>query len=129
MNVYQSLLLIAVMLIIALKIRKMYSSKDIPKLAPLQVAEKMKNSLNVVLIDVRTEAERNAGFIKSSVHIPLNELNSRLKELEKYKDKEIICYCHSGSRSSAAAIILSKSGFRVSNMAGGISAWNSAGLK
>ena len=65
MNTYQSLLLIVVMLIIALKIRKMYFSKDIPKLTPLQVAEKIKNSLNVVLIDVRTEAKETPGLLRA----------------------------------------------------------------
>lgn len=88
----------------------------------------MKQSGSPVLLDVRTNAERERKSIKGSLHIPLHELGRRMEELEKHKSKEIICYCQSGSRSFSAAARLKKFGFTVANMNGGISEWNSSGL-
>lgn len=77
-----------------------------------------------VLLDVRTDAERAASHIPGSVHIPLHELKNRLGELEKYKGREIICYCRSGNRSRTAVSMLGGQGFDVANMSGGIMRWD-----
>ena len=77
-----------------------------------------------ILLDVRTARERSSLSIPSSIHIPLHELSSRLNELEKFKGKEIICYCASGNRSVSAGIKLKKAGFNAGNLKGGISSWN-----
>lgn len=90
--------------------------------------EKLKNS-NVLILDVRTEMERRSQSIKGSLHIPSGQLKGRLKELEKYRNKEIICHCHSGLRSINAASLLQKHGFKSANMRGGIAAWNFANRK
>jgi len=63
------------------------------------------------------------------VHIPLSEFKSRLSELDKYKDKPVIAYCRSGSRSFSACKTLKKAGFEtVSNLQGGIMAWQSQNM-
>jgi adenylyltransferase/sulfurtransferase len=80
-------------------------------------------------LDVRTSYERNDKHIKDSLHIPLSELPQKLNVLEKHRQKEIICYCHSGSRSFIATLMLTKSGFQAANMKGGMIAWNSLGIK
>ncbi len=109
--------------------RKVFLAKTITHYSPTDAANKIKNSMNVILLDVRTPAERKSSSIKGSLHIPLYELSSRSDELKKYKEKEIICYCRSGNRSLSAAAKLKKSGFNVANMKGGISAWNATGLR
>jgi rhodanese-related sulfurtransferase len=81
-----------------------------------------------ILLDVRTAGERKSSSIPTSIHIPVHELSSRLKELEKHRSKEIICYCASGSRSVGAAIKLKKAGFKVGNLKGGIGSWNFSSL-
>ena len=81
-----------------------------------------------VLLDVRTVGERKSSSIPTSIHIPVHELSSRLKELEKHRSKEIICYCASGSRSVSAALKLKKAGFTVGNLKGGIGSWNFSNL-
>jgi rhodanese-related sulfurtransferase len=96
---------------------------------PQEAAAKMKSDSNVILLDVRSDAERQQSSIKGSIHIPLNKIDSAVSELEKYRDKEIICYCASGSRSVAAAIKLKEKGFNASNLRGGIGAWNASGVK
>jgi len=82
-----------------------------------------------LLLDVRSAGERSQQHIKGSLHIPLNELAGRLESLEKYRQKEIICYCHSGSRSFAATAMLQKHGFQAVNMKGGMVEWNYQNLK
>ncbi len=77
-----------------------------------------------MLLDVRTLNERQSRSIPSSIHIPLHELFSRMKELEKHRSKEIICYCASGNRSVSAGIKLKKAGFTVGNLKGGIASWD-----
>jgi rhodanese-related sulfurtransferase len=62
-------------------------------------------------------------------HIPVNELSQKLKVLEKHREKEIICYCHSGRRSFTATLMLTNNGFQAANMKGGMIEWNYLGLK
>ncbi len=103
--------------------------RSIKQYAPAEVATKLKDSRNTLLLDVRSLHERKLRYIKSSLHIPLHELRKRSVELNRMKDKEIICYCQSGSRSLSAAAILRRQGFNVANMRGGIASWNFSGLK
>lgn len=79
-----------------------------------------------LLLDVRTQAEYDSGYIEGATLIPVDELENRLSEIEDYKDKTVLVYCRSGNRSMVAADILVKNGFsKVHNLLGGIGAWNS----
>ncbi|MGA7161633.1 MAG: rhodanese-like domain-containing protein [Bacteroidota bacterium] len=89
---------------------------------------KQKVASGSILLDVRTTGERKANSIPKSLHIPVQELSARIKELEKYRGKEIICYCASGRRSVTAALKLKKAGFKVGNLKGGIGTWNFSNL-
>lgn len=78
-------------------------------------------------IDVRTPGERAQTFVIGSVGIPLNHLTERLQELPK--DRPLLVYCAGGYRSSIAASLLQQHGFQaVSEIAGGITAWETAHL-
>lgn len=123
MTVTQIILLGIVALFIFFRIKKSFSAKGIANYSAAEVNGKKKD-VNVVLLDVRTDAERKGRHIKGSLHIPLHEIGSRVGELEKYKAKEIICYCQSGSRSISAAIKLKQLGFNAANMLGGMSGWS-----
>ncbi len=79
----------------------------------------------LLILDVRQPDEYRAGHIAGAKLIPLNELGRRMDELPK--DKEILCVCASGARSSAATGQLSGAGFNVVNMRGGMSGWQRAG--
>jgi rhodanese-related sulfurtransferase len=74
-----------------------------------------------VLLDVRRPDERAKGFIPGSIHIPLDELRSRMNELPR--DREIVAYCLSGQRSFFACRILAQNGFRVRNLTGSYRTW------
>lgn len=77
-----------------------------------------------VLLDVRRADERTAGVMPGSIHIPLDDLRSRLHELPR--DREIIVHCQSGQRSYFACRILSQHGFRVRNLTGSWRTWKTA---
>ncbi len=77
-----------------------------------------------LLLDVRTDAEREAGFIPDSLHIPLHQLRQRLGELPK--DREIVVSCQSGQRSYFASRLLTQRGFRVRNLTGSYRTWKTA---
>ena len=87
------------------------------------------NSKDAIVLDVRTAAEFAQSHILNSRSVPLDEIEARIRELERFKAKPIIVSCATGNRSGSAAAILRKHGFtNVVNLAGGIAAWQQAGL-
>ena len=87
------------------------------------------NRKDALVIDVREPAEFQAGHIPEARNIPAGRLKERLAELDKHKARTIIVNCQTGSRSAGACALLRKQGFAaVFNLAGGIAAWQQAGL-
>jgi molybdopterin/thiamine biosynthesis adenylyltransferase/rhodanese-related sulfurtransferase len=75
-----------------------------------------------LIVDVREPAEFDICRIPGAVLIPLNQLPSRLEELDP--SKEIVLQCKVGGRSASAAAFLRRAGFaRARNLTGGILAW------
>ena len=69
------------------------------------------------LIDIREPYEVKTRSLKGSKNIPMNNL---LKNPEKYLNKEKEYYIQSGMRSSRTSNILSKQGYKIINVSGGI---------
>jgi len=89
-----------------------------------EVKEKLSSSKDIILLDVRTEAEYNQGHIPGSILIPVDELKNRALNELKDKNAAIIVYCRSGARSANASGILASLGYtNVYNMIGGIMGW------
>ncbi len=83
-----------------------------------------------LILDVRTPNEYYGGHIEDSRLIPLQQLEIRLSEIEQYKGKEILLYCRSGNRSTVAAEILNRNGFKkLYNLKHGIIDWEKSGYK
>jgi len=94
--------------------------------APL-AAEVLASQRAPQLVDVRTPGEREQKFIGGSVGMPLNHLLERSTELDK--QQSVVIYCAGGYRSSIAASLLQQAGFsNVSEIAGGLAAWELAKL-
>ena len=76
----------------------------------------------IELIDIREVNEYNRGSIKSAKNIPMQTL---LGNPDKYlkKDKEYYILCQSGGRSARVCSELSKEGFNVTNIAGGVGSY------
>ena len=80
----------------------------------------LENDNNVSLLDVRTIEEYKEGHLRDAKLIPLQTLPNNLHMLKADKNKKIIVYCRSGSRSVAASRILESHGFTPLNVKGGI---------
>jgi rhodanese-related sulfurtransferase len=78
------------------------------------------------LVDVRTDEERAAARIAGDVHIVLDQLTARAGELAP--ERPVVFYCRVGNRSALAADAFQASGLEAHNLAGGIEAWEAAGL-
>lgn len=81
---------------------------------------------DLVVLDVREPYEWEAGRIRQARHIPMGELGERLHELPR--DREIVAVCRSGNRSGQVADALTRAGYRIANLEGGMKAWHKAGL-
>jgi len=87
------------------------------------------NREDALVIDVREPGEYIDGHVPDSRNIPASQLESRIGEIEKFKDRPLILVCRSGARSSSACSQLSRLGFaNVSNLSGGVGDWAQAGL-
>jgi rhodanese-related sulfurtransferase len=87
------------------------------------------NQKDAVVIDVREPGEFAQTHILNARNVPLGEIEARIKELERFKGKPVIVSCATGNRSGSAASVLRKHGFtNVVNLAGGVAAWQQAGL-
>lgn len=89
----------------------------------------MLNRGKPLILDVRDEAEFAAGHIQGAKHIPVADLASRLKEIEKFKDKPVLVHCQKGMRARKACAILKAQQFsQLNNLEGGLDAWVEAKL-
>lgn len=87
------------------------------------------NRSNALVLDVRDDAEYASGHVTDAMHIPLPDIEKRISELQKYKDKDILVHCQGGVRSAKACDILQKHEFaKLHNLEGGIKAWEQAKL-
>ncbi len=87
-----------------------------------ELNKKMNAGEDFLLLDVRTPQENAAQAIEGSYLLPLQELGYRMDELPK--NKEIVVYCRVGNRSAYACSYLSRMGYKVKNLEGGIMTWN-----
>ena len=87
------------------------------------------NRANAVVLDVRDDAEFAGGHIAGAKHIPAAELDARIGEIRRFKDKPLLVSCESGVRSAKACEVLRKHEFsQLHNLQGGLSAWIQAKL-
>jgi glyoxylase-like metal-dependent hydrolase (beta-lactamase superfamily II)/rhodanese-related sulfurtransferase len=97
------------------------------RLSPQTAADRIAGSNPPLVIDIRAPRERADKSIRGSMHRPLNTLREGLPDVAR--DRAIIVHCAGGYRSSMAASRLQRDGFtNVSELAGGITAWEAAGL-
>ena len=80
----------------------------------------LENDDNVTLLDVRTIQEFKSGHLRGATLIPVQALEKNLGMLKQDKNKKIIVYCRTGSRSVSASRILEENGFTPLNVKGGI---------
>jgi rhodanese-related sulfurtransferase len=123
-------LVVMMMSVLALAVAGWFFSQQSKKdgmTTPAEAQDRIAADSTIVLLDVRTpsEFESSTGHLRGAVLIPVQELAERIEELDPYKDRPVIVYCRTQSRSAHAASFLTERGFSVTVMAGGITRWNS----
>ncbi|HEY3291915.1 MAG TPA: rhodanese-like domain-containing protein [Anaerolineae bacterium] len=89
------------------------------------LAEKLKTAQAPYLLDVREPYEYQAAHITGAQLIPMGNLKRQLHRLPH--DRDIVCVCQTGSRSSAVTETLIAFGYNAINLRGGMIAWLRAG--
>jgi hydroxyacylglutathione hydrolase len=104
-----------------------YELDYIPQISVQEFAELLgREKDQVAILDVREPGEVEADAMKSSVRIPLGQLQARTAELDP--GKLLVVHCKGGYRSSIATSILRRAGFRdIANLTGGFDAWKALG--
>lgn len=124
MNFLYGLLLAGVAFVV---IRTLLTAR--PGLEPEQAKAPLKSG-DAVLIDVRESGEWAGGVARDAVLLSLSDLRGPRTQwgpfLKKYRDKQLLLYCHSGARSGLAARTLTKEGFNAVNT-GGLGRWQASG--
>ncbi|TNF33520.1 MAG: cyclic nucleotide-binding domain-containing protein, partial [Gammaproteobacteria bacterium] len=95
-------------------------SNPLIKTVNQKVAKSMVET-DYIPIDVRYAEEFDEGHIPGAILLPLFELRSRINELDK--SKKYIAYCHSGSRSAVATLVLAQNQYDVVSLHGGLRDW------
>jgi hydroxyacylglutathione hydrolase len=101
--------------------------EDIDRVTAPALAEQLASSSPPLVVDVRTPAEWEERRIDSSINVPLSRLADQFQTLPA--DQAIVVHCSSGYRSSIAASLIRRGGIAsVSDLVGGLDAWEAAEL-
>ena len=87
---------------------------------------------NVVVIDVRTEREYQNGHIEGAINISHSDLLKNPSLLDKFKDSDMVFYCHSGVRVGYVTSMLEQINYTddaLFHLKGDIRAWKNKGLE
>jgi len=120
--------LVAVLAVVAaFNTQDFFKSEDYSDVTVNEAWNLIQSKPELVVLDVRTQAEYDDGHIEGAILIPVDEIADRLGELSK--DDEILVYCRSGNRSGTAVGIMEEAGFsKIYHMNEGMNGWLVAGL-
>jgi rhodanese-related sulfurtransferase len=92
-------------------------------ISPDEAQKRLESEEDIILLDVRTQAEYEEKHIPGSILIPVDELEKRAEAELTDKEKVIFVYCRSGNRSTTASNILAELGYTKVYNLGGINDW------
>ena len=103
--------------------------------AELWTVSKLNESISkldheLVLLDVRTQAEYDSGHILNAINISHDEILEDPELLAEYKDSQMVVFCRSGVRAGKVIQLLESIGFEdIIDIDGDMLAWNEAGYR
>ena len=107
---------------------------DYPEVTVDGLYDRVNSDPPPLLIDIRGVEDYNGtgyskyGHIPNALSIPILELESRLDDLEEYKEREVVTMCPGGGLSLAAVDVMREAGFKdVKSLKGGTDAWHKKG--
>ncbi len=116
----------ALVLLIVAYYRRESSSAGV-KLSTSQVIQAM-NAETAVVLDVRDSKDFDQGHVTNAINIPHAKVADSLKQLEKYRDKQIIVTDNMGQHASTVSRLLAGADFKIALMRGGMAEWKNDGL-
>lgn len=91
-----------------------------------QEAIKLINHENAVVVDIRDGDVFSKGHIINAISLPLSEIQTKHKKLDKFKSNPILIICSNGTESLSAVDSLAKLGYDTRIISGGIRGWKDA---
>jgi len=96
--------------------------------SPMELT-RLVNHEQAVIIDVRSPEEFDKGHITKAKNIPLDEIENKSKQLEKFKKRPMVIVCQTGNRAGKAANQLRKLEFdKLFQLTGGLVEWQKDNL-
>jgi rhodanese-related sulfurtransferase len=118
-----SLLTFILLLLLILEFIKL--KRGARKLTPHQTVQLI-NHQKAMVLDVRNYESFQAGHVVNAISLPINELQDKIKKIEKFKSQPIVIVCATGVEALPAEKLLLQQGFQVHVLSGGIRAWRNA---
>jgi len=102
-----------------------YRNNAMEEITPTELKQRLDKGDDIQIVDVREDNEVAIGRLPNSIHIPLGQVLSRMKEIDP--SRETVVHCKMGGRSARAIEALQRSGFqgKLINLKGGILGWSS----
>lgn len=101
---------------------------EVPEVTPDEL-EAMIEAGEVQLLDVRTRAEWRMGRIEGAYSVPIGRLEKHADQLDLDKERPVVAICLTAHRSIAAVRLLSRRGYDIVQLQGGMTAWRKAKKK
>lgn len=87
------------------------------------------NRENAVVVDLRDKKEFDQGHLVGAINVPYVNLEGRVNELEKFKERPLVLLCRMGQHAGSAGTILRKHGFtKINRLTGGFMEWRNQNL-
>lgn len=104
--------------------------REVKELSVEEVKDLLTRNGKYLLLDVREKEEYREGHLEGAVSLPRGFLELKVETAVSDKSAPVIAYCAGGVRSLLAAKAMKEMGYeRVISMAGGFTAWKTAGFK
>jgi len=89
----------------------------------------MMNNQDALVLDIRDPGDYSEGHIPHAKNIPYTALQSRVRELDKFKEQPVVVACKMGQHSGMATGILRRAGFQnVAKLRGGLTEWRAQNM-
>ncbi|MGF1523631.1 MAG: rhodanese-like domain-containing protein [Leptolyngbyaceae cyanobacterium] len=107
--------------------QSVWSSTEL--IAPQTLVPRLGTPQAPLILDVRSEAEYQAGHIPGAINMPYREVPNRLSEIAEFTGRELVVYCEAGVRAGIAELALEQAGFEhVRHLEGDMQRWRQADL-
>lgn len=110
--------------------RRAQAKRAAPNMLSIEQLKAHVDRRSARVLDVRTPADFNGeqGHIAGAFNLPLEELTSRLAELQADHGQRIAIVCRTDKKSAAAVALLAEHGFTGAHaVRGGMTAWRERG--